>query len=151
MTRTLLIPAAALALALPACAAPAPAPTAAEPVDLVAETQVLDELGADRAGKPGKARRLLRKNTLHGELTVQTKNGPRTVVAQRGEVTAVDAAGLTVKSADGFTLTWTFGGKLRVRQDGKAAERTAITTGAQVGVAGAEDGAATVARLVRVG
>ena len=149
MTRTLLLPVAALALAVPACAAPAP--TAAEPVDLVAETQVLDELDADKPGKPGKARKLLRKNTLHGELTVQTKNGPRTVVAQRGEVTAADAAGLTVKSADGFTLTWTFGDKLRVRQGGKDAERAAITTGAQVGVAGAKDGAATVARLVRLG
>jgi hypothetical protein len=61
---------------------------------------------------------------------------------QRGTVTATDDKTLSVKSTDGFTLTWTKGDKLRLRGT--------LKTGAQVGVAGAKDGSATVARLVVV-
>jgi hypothetical protein len=120
-------------------------------LELVAESETLDAPGADSGlRKAGKARQLLRKNSLHGEVTVQTKNGVKTVAAQRGSVTAVTATSVTVKSADGFTATWTFGDKLRVRQDKKDAERSAITTGADVAVAGAKDGATTTARLIVV-
>lgn len=97
--------------------------------------------------RPG-ARKYLRKNTLHGELTVQGKDGVKTIVVQRGTVTAVDATTVTVKSADGFTQSWTFGARLRVVQDRKTVETTAIKNGAEVGLAGAKDGARSVARLV---
>ena len=96
------------------------------------------------------ARKFLRKNTLHGEITVQGKDGVRTIVVQRGTVTAVTAGGLTVKSTDGFVLTWTFGAKLRVVQDKKTVQTTALKVGAEVGVAGAKDGDATSARLIGV-
>jgi hypothetical protein len=102
-------------------------------------------------GKVRAARKFLRKNTLHGEMTVQGKNGVRTIVVQRGTVTAVDANTLAVKSSDGFALTWTLGDKLRVVQDKKKAEASAIKVGAVVGVAGAKDGDATTARLVAIG
>ncbi len=148
------------AVTLGACAGPAtsPAPAPAVPVDLVAETEALDALGAaaepsaraDRKDKAGPARRLLRKNTLHGELTVQTEQGVRTVAVQRGEVTAATAAGVTVRSADGFTQAWAFGDKLRVRQDRKDADRAAVKVGAQVAVAGARDGDTATARLIKI-
>lgn len=105
---------------------------------------------ADKAGKHPGARKLLRKNTLHGEVTVQGKDGARTIVVQRGTVTAVDAKTVSVKSADGFTQSWTFGEKLRVVQDKKKVEAAAIKAGAEIGVAGAKDGAANVARLVKI-
>ena len=95
-------------------------------------------------------RKHLRKNTLHGEITVQGKDGVRTIVVQRGTVTAVDAKTVTVKSTDGFTQTWTFGDKLRVVQDRKTVEVSALKTGAEIGVAGAKDGDASVARLVAI-
>ena len=111
--------------------------------------------GRRRQGQgPGRrqaARKFLRKNTLHGEMTVQGKDGVRTVVVQRGTVTAVDAETLSVKSSDGFALTWTLGDKLKVVQDKKKVEASAVKVGAAVGVAGAKDGAATTARLVVIG
>jgi hypothetical protein len=72
------------------------------------------------------------------------------VVVQRGSVTAVDDTTVSVKSADGFTQTWTFGDKLRVVQDRKTVAATAIKAGAEVGVAGAKDGDRNVARLVAI-
>ncbi|MBB4761035.1 hypothetical protein ACFQFC_33300 [Amorphoplanes digitatis] len=106
--------------------------------------------GEDKGRRHPGARRFLRKNTLHGELTVQGKDGVRTVVVQRGTVTAVDGDTVSVKSSDGFALTWTFGDKLRVVQDRKAVETAAIKTGAEVGVAGRKDGDKNVARLIAV-
>ena len=105
-----------------------------------------------RKGKerPHGARKFLRKNTLHGEITVQGKDGVKTIVVQRGTVTAVDATTVTVKSTDGFTQTWTFGDKLKIVNNRKPVEAGAIKTGAEVGVAGAKDGDKNVARLVAI-
>jgi hypothetical protein len=146
--------------------APADAPAAAAAADLADEATALTAVGlttgleADPAPSPSASasakdkgrkhpgvRKFLKKNTLHGEMTVQGRNGVRTVVVQRGTVTAVDATTVSVKSADGFTQTWTFGDKLRVVQDKKKVEKAAIKQGAEIGVAGAKDGDKTVARL----
>jgi hypothetical protein len=95
-------------------------------------------------------RKFLRKNTLHGEVTVQGKDGTRTVVVQRGTVTAVTSGGVSVKSTDGFALTWTFGDELRVVQDKKSVPTSTLKVGGEIGVAGAKDGEATAARLIAV-
>jgi hypothetical protein len=107
---------------------------------------------ADRDGvrRPG-VRKYLRENTLHGEMTVQGKNGVRTIVVQRGTVTAVDAGTLSVKSSDGFALTWTLGDKLKVVQNREKVDAGAVKVGAAVGVAGDKDGTVTTARLVAIG
>lgn len=145
-------------LALSACGA---APAA---VDVTDEVQALTAVGfpAEATPEPSASapkeqhrlpglRKHLRKNTLHGEVTVQGKDGVRTIVVQRGTVTAVDAATVSVKSTDGFTQTWTFGDKLRVVQAREAVDKSAVKTGAEVGVAGAKDGDKAVARLVALG
>jgi hypothetical protein len=95
-------------------------------------------------------RKYLRKNTLHGEVTVKGKDGARTIVVQRGTVTAVTSTGVSVKSTDGFALTWTFGDKLRIVQDKKTVQTSALKTGAEIGIAGTKDGAANSARLIAV-
>jgi hypothetical protein len=100
--------------------------------------------------QPG-TRKFLRKNTLHGEVTVQGKDGVKTVVVQRGTVTAVDATTVSVKSTDGYALTWALGDKLRVRQDRETVARSAVKTGAEIGLAGVKDGDQTVARLIVIG
>ncbi|SCG59613.1 hypothetical protein [Micromonospora coxensis] len=106
---------------------------------------------AEEWRKRRQARVLLRKNTLHGEAVVQTKDGgTKTVVVQRGQVTAIDGDSVTVKSADGFTLTWTLGDKLRVVERRTTIRSTDIAVGTTVGVAGAKDGDASVARLIVV-
>ena len=44
---------------------------------------------------------------LHGSYVVEDPDGGyRTVLSQRGEVTAVSSTSLTVRSADGFTTTY---------------------------------------------
>ncbi|MGK5519116.1 hypothetical protein ACSNN9_07120 [Micromonospora sp. URMC 107] len=97
------------------------------------------------------ARVLLRRGALHGEAVVRTKDGgTRTVAVQRGEVTAVDGDSMTVKSADGFTMTWTFGDKLRVVERRTTIRPADVAVGTTVGVAGAKEGDGGVARLIVV-
>ena len=97
------------------------------------------------------ARVLLGRNGLHGEAVVQTKDGgTKTVVVQRGEVTAVDGDSVTVKSTDGFTLTWKLGDQLRVVERRTTVKANDLKVGTRVNVAGARDGDASVARLIVV-
>lgn len=93
---------------------------------------------------------LLHRDVLHGEAVVQTKEGTRTVVVQRGTVTAVTATGMTVRSADGFSLAWTFGSPLHVIEHRTTIQPNQIAVGAQVGVAGDKQGDQTQAHLVVV-
>ncbi len=139
-------------LTLPACGASPDAFAGVAEEAVALQTVGMDtEPSAAPAEKRGPGmRKMLRRNTLHGETTVQGRNGVRTVVVQRGTVTAADATSMTVRSTDGFTLTWTLGDKLRVVQNRAEAERSAVKTGAEVGVAGKKTGDTTTARLVVV-
>jgi len=120
--------------------APAPSPSA---------TAGPKAKGHGDRGKRLKARVLLRKNTLHGEAVVQTKdNGTQTVLVQRGQVTAVDGDSITVKSTDGFSLTWSFADDLRVVERRNTIQPKQLAVGAQVGVAGTKSGDGGSARLV---
>lgn len=134
-----------------------------------AEAQALTALGFDTTGAPivtdpapapstgaskapkarlGGIRRLLRKNTLHGEVVVQTKDGTKTIDVQRGTVTAIDDKTVTVKSTDGFTLTWTFGNPINVLEHRTTVQPSAVKVGTEIGVAGTKDGSTTTARLI---
>jgi hypothetical protein len=115
---------------------PSPAPSASAP--------------QTRAEHRRAIRRYLRKNTLHGEVAVQGKDGIKTVVVQRGTITAVTSTSVSVKSTDGFALTWTFGDKLRVVQDKKTVQTSALKTGVEIGVAGTKSGSTDSARLIAV-
>ncbi|MEV4621842.1 hypothetical protein AB0J74_24420 [Asanoa sp. NPDC049573] len=100
-------------------------------------------------GKRVKARVMLRKNTLHGEAVVRAKDGTtQTVLVQRGQVTAVDGDSITVKSTDGFSLTWSFADDLRVVERRSTIQPKELAVGAQVGVAGTKTGDGGSARLV---
>lgn len=103
---------------------------------------------ADRV-RPGVRRlRMMLRHVLHGEATVQTKDGVKTVDVQRGTVTAVGGGTVTVKSTDGFTETWKLGDPLRVRHNGQQAQASDIRVGETVGIAGVKDGGTVTARLV---
>jgi len=108
-----------------------------------------------RKAADGRKRRVLRvllaKNTLHGEAVVQKKDGQTvTVVVQRGTITDLTDSSVTVKSADGYTLTWKFGDNLRVVQRRTTIQPSQVTVGMQIGVAGAKDGDSGVARFIVV-
>jgi hypothetical protein len=113
-----------------------------------ASTGAGTKAGAKAGGEHRRAiRRYLRKNTLHGEVTVNGKNGVQTIVVQRGTVTAVTSTTVSVKSTDGFTATWTYGPDLKLVQDKKKVETGALKTGEAIGVAGTKDGSTDTARL----
>ncbi|GGQ54977.1 hypothetical protein [Couchioplanes azureus] len=158
-------------LALAGCGGSGAGPSAAPAVaadlaaaDVAGEADALTTVGVETGLEAGPAaaasagprerrhglRKQLRKNTLHGETTVRAKDGVRTIVVQRGTITAVDARTMSVRSTDGFTQTWTFGDKVRVVQDRKTVEVGALRTGAEIGVAGARDGDRAMARLVAI-
>jgi hypothetical protein len=102
-----------------------------------------------KRGRPHRARVLLRKNTLHGDVVVQGKDGNKTVTVQRGTVVSIDGTSVTVKSSDGFTQTWTFAEKLRVVQLKKGkVEVGTVKAGAEIGVAGHRAGDKATARLI---
>src|SRR4051794_8026919 len=106
MTRNrlvLILTTAATLFAVSACGAAPAAPTSAAAVaDEAAALQAVGlETGLAPAASPSPsaapghhkakgARKFLRKNTLHGEMTVQGKDGVKKIVVQRGTVTTVD-------------------------------------------------------------
>jgi hypothetical protein len=93
---------------------------------------------------------LLHRNVLHGEAVVQTKEGNVTVMVQRGEVTAISSTSVTVKSTDGFTMTWSFHPELRVIERRATIQAGEIKAGAQVAVAGPKNDDKPQARLIVV-
>ena len=107
--------------------------------------------GAGRARHPyGRiARRLGGPRTLHGEIVVRAKDGTtKTVVVQRGTVTAITATSVTVRSTDGYTLTWVFGKPLRVIEHRATVDAGQVKAGAEIALAGVKNGTTPTARLI---
>ncbi len=95
-------------------------------------------------------RRELAGRVEHGEVVVKTKTGDETIDVQRGTVTAISSTSVTVKSSDGFTLTWTLGTPIRVIENRTSVQPSAVTTGLEVGVAGVKSGGTVTARLILI-
>jgi hypothetical protein len=57
----------------------------------------------------------LRRRTVHGDLTVKTKDGFQQVTVDRGRLTSVDGATLTVTRPDGPVATFTVNDQTRFR------------------------------------
>ncbi|GIH13149.1 hypothetical protein [Rugosimonospora africana] len=93
-------------------------------------------------------RRALARNVEHGEVVVKTKDGDKTIDVQRGTVTAINSTTVTVKSSDGFTLTWTFGSPIRVIEHRSSVQPQNVAVGADVGVAGTKSGSTVTASLL---
>ena len=133
-----------LFLAVPASAAdPAPSPSAS-PTAKTAHPR--------HPGHPGKGHPFLRARALrgvHGEATVQRKDGFHITAWQRGQITSVSSSGVTVRSADGVSWTWTANGDTRVRKDGEKAALKDLAKDDKVVVAGERSGDTRTARLIR--
>ncbi|MCP2326173.1 hypothetical protein HDA40_004680 [Hamadaea flava] len=103
------------------------------------------------SGKRRAVRVMLAKNTLHGEAVVQKKDGTTiTVLVQKGVITELTADHVTVKSADGYTLTWALGDQLRVVEKRKSVQPSEVKVGQQIGVAGAKQQDDVVARFILI-
>ena len=125
------------------------------PADVTATGSATPDASAapNKRRHPGLRRLLIRRATFgkhveHGSVTVQTRNGNETIDVQRGTITAISSTSMTVKSADGFTLTWTFGDKMRVLENRSTIQPTDVKAGETVGVAGEKSGSTETARLV---
>ena len=100
---------------------------------------------------PG-ARRFLGNRVEHGEFTLKGRDDKTVVVdVQRGQVTAVSATSITIKSEDGFTASYTVGSDTRVRVGGTRKAIGDVKVGNNAGVmARKEGGGAATAYLVIV-
>jgi hypothetical protein len=85
-------------------------------------------------------------DALHGEfVTAKDGGGYQTIATQKGEVTAVSETSITVKSADGYSRTYTVNADTKVNNSGKIAD---ITTGETVRIrAVVSDGTATATSI----
>jgi len=101
-----------------------------------------------RAGHP-RLRRFLAGRVLHGEFVVATRDGgTTTVVAQKGEVTAIGSDTVTVKSSDGYTLTWRVEDQTKIHRTGAKVSLPGLVVGDRVAAIGEKTSAGGTARAI---
>ena len=103
-----------------------------------------------RAGVLGRAgwRHALGRRVLHGEVTVQTREGVKTLVMARGEVTALSKDAITVKSSDGVETSFRIDGDTRFGFRNEPDPTAELKVGEDAFVAGEKSGDRAVARRV---
>jgi Domain of unknown function (DUF5666) len=99
-------------------------------------------------GHRGGWRHALGRRVLHGEVTVQTQNGTKTIVMARGEVTALSDNATTVKSSDGAETSFRIDGDTRFGFRNEPAPSAELKVGDQAFVAGEKSGDSAVAKRV---
>jgi hypothetical protein len=88
----------------------------------------------------------------HGEGNVKTAHGPEVIDIQRGTVESVNPGKLTVRSADGFSATYTVNHSTTIRKGGKPSGIARVMTKDQVIVLATKSGTtATATRIVDTG
>jgi len=111
------------------------------------------ERGVSKAGTalPGRGagwRHALGRRVLHGEVTVRTKDGTKTIIMARGEVTALTGDAITVKSSDGVETSFRIDGDTRFGFRNEPDPRAELKVGEDAFVAGEKAGNSAVARRV---
>jgi hypothetical protein len=86
----------------------------------------------------------------HGEVTFQSKSGPKTIAFERGTIQAVSSSAITVAAKDGTTWTWDFTSNTKVRDAGQKVTTAKLSTGELVLVGGPVVNGAHDARLIRI-
>ncbi len=104
------------------------------------------DVGPDRGPAPWQHHRQSPGRIEHGEFTVRTDTGHQVVKVQHGTVTAVDGHSLTVKSADGFSGTYTIDEQTKVGKDRQSATVDQVSVDDRVIVFA--DGATSVAKRI---
>lgn len=80
----------------------------------------------------GMGRRAMLNRIEHGELTLRTRNGDRTVDLQRGTVSAVSPTSISVTSADKFAGTYAVDSATKVRTRNGLVSISSVHVGDQV-------------------
>ena len=89
------------------------------------------------------------RRTVSADLTLKTKTGYRTIRYERGQVTSVGDASLTVKTADGVSTTFAVTAQTRLRAAGKAITLSQLHAGDRAMVFATEQNGSFTAYLVR--
>jgi hypothetical protein len=93
----------------------------------------------------------LGRRVLHGEVTVQTKEGIKTLVMAYGQVTALSRDAITIKSSDGVQTSFGIDGATRFGFRDQPAPSAELKVGQDALVAGEKSGDRTTARRVVTG
>jgi hypothetical protein len=121
-----------------AASSPSPQVAGAPSAQLIHTTGAVttDATAADKTHKKAHLRpRLARaRRVVHGQFTVKTKDGFRTVLTQRGEVSAVSPTSLTVTSPDHYAHTYTLSSTTHVRRDKEKSTISKLAKGDHVRV-----------------
>jgi hypothetical protein len=111
-----------------------------------------DKANKARAGALGRGagwRHGLGRRVLHGEVTVQTREGVKTLVVARGQVTALSKDATTIKSADGLETSFGIDGDTRFGFRNQPTPSAELKVGEDALVAGEKSGGrATASRVV---
>jgi hypothetical protein len=94
---------------------------------------------------------ILLRRTMQGQVTVASKNGPKTIVVERGIVQSISGSAVVIKAADGMTWTWRIGSETRVYRDDHKVSADALAAGQRVAVLGLAAGSTDQARRVLIG
>jgi hypothetical protein len=118
-------------------------------------------LGLLGSGHPAAARRVLALchvpllrlaavGGVHGDVTFETKSGPKTLAFERGTVEYVTSSAITVKAPDGTTWTWDLTASTAIRSAGQKVAESQLGTGDLVFVGGPVVNGVNDARLIRI-
>ncbi|MBI1759470.1 MAG: hypothetical protein HYR62_09645 [Actinobacteria bacterium] len=107
-------------------------------------TSVATDAGPGRRGR-------LAHRIEHGEFVVKGKDGkPVDLVVQRGEVTAVSATSITLRSADGFTASYPIASTTKVWVNHSRQTIEQVKVGDKAGVLAKKDNGTLVTAMVIV-
>ena len=114
-------------------------------------TRTADKANKARAGALGWGggwRHALGRRVLHGEVTVQTREGVKTLVMARGQVTALAGDAITVRSSDGVETSFAIDGDTRYGFRNQPAPSAELKVGEDALVIGEKSGDRATARRV---
>lgn len=146
-TATALVVTGALTLGGAALLAPQTASATPDQAAAQVAAQVAAAPGHSRLLNPAQRREL--RTTGHVTVTRHTKkHGTVTVLVQRGEVTALSATSISLRSKDGFSHTYVVTDRTRVREQGQPASYDDLKAGEQVMVVAVPTAKGDVARRI---
>jgi hypothetical protein len=99
-----------------------------------------DKARAGALGRGGGLRHGLGRRVLHGEVTIETREGVKTVVMARGEVTALSGDAITVKSSDEVSTSFGIDGDTRFGFRNEPAPSAELKVGEDAFVVGEKSG-----------
>jgi hypothetical protein len=93
---------------------------------------------------------VLLHRAMHGQITVASRKGPKTIACERGTGQSVSGGALIVEAADGVTWTWQVGTDTRIFLARHRAGAGVLAAGQRVAVVGLVTGGTDQARRVLI-